>query len=134
MEQKIKVGDIIRLTDPLDNGTPVRVEMVDGNFFEFIGGGQNSNFEQITCQMSAKKDNPNGGDDFLQFQNLSEVCRYIETKTGVKLYPESAVEYYRHAAEVEAKEHAYYEQAWNKEHNKLLDAQDEIEKLKKEIK
>ena len=37
-------------------------------------------------------------------------------------------------AEREEKEHAYYEKAWEKEHNKLLDAQDEIDKLKEYIK
>lgn len=47
MEQTIKQDDIVRLTDPLDNGTIVRIEKVDENgFAEWLGGSQYCDMEQ----------------------------------------------------------------------------------------
>lgn len=127
MNNEIKSGDFVRLTDPLDNGTIVRIENVDENgFAEWLGGSQYCDMEQINMEQI----NP---DLTYYYENLSELIRHIESKIGIKIYPESAVEYWKNRAEREEKEHAYYEKAWNKEHNKLLDAQDEIEKLKKEL-
>lgn len=129
----IGVGDFARLTDPIHKGEVVKVEAVtESGFIEYIGGKQNGDFEQVEIPtLLAEKEDAIGLDDFLQLSTLGDVCRYIELKTGIKLYPEDAVKHYRHAAEVVAKEHAYYEKAWNMEHAKLLAAQDEIEKLKK---
>lgn len=126
--QTIKHGDFVRLTDPLDNGTIVRIENVDENgFAEWLGGSQYCDMEQINMEQI----NP---DLTYYYENLSELIRHIESKIGIKIYPESAVEYWKNRAEREEKEHAYYEKAWEKEHNKLLDAQDEIDKLKEYIK
>lgn len=130
MEQKtnIKPGDFVRLTDPLDNGTIVRIENVDEHgFASWLGGSQAADIEQINMEQI----NP---DLIYYYENLSELIRHIESKIGIKIYPESAVEYWKNRAEVEEKEHAYYEKAWNKEHNKLLDAKDGIAKLKEYIK
>ena len=105
MEQKIKQGDFVRLTDPLDNGTIVRIENVDENgFAEWHGGSQYCDMEQINMEQI----NP---DLTYYYENLSELIRHIESKIGIKIYPESAVEYWKNRAEREEKEHAYYEKA-----------------------
>lgn len=89
------------------------------------------NFEQVEIPtLLAEKEDAIGLDDFLRLSTLGDVCRYIELKTGIKLYPEDAVKHTRHAVEVVAKELAYYVKAWNMEHAKILAAQNEIEKLK----
>lgn len=118
METKeLKKGDFVRLTDPIDNGKIVRVEMVENGWIEFIGGGQ-SCYEQVKGSIKLC--------GVEHFWTLSEFIRLLEQGFGVKLYPESAVEYWKNRAEVEEKEHSYYEQAWGKEHSKLLNAQDEL--------
>lgn len=142
MEQQIKPGDIVRLTDPISNGEVVRIESVNEyGFASWLGGSQAADMEQITILDGAS---PIGNDIDGYFFLVSEIVEEIEKRVNAqtwlnlkrpfKLYPESAVEYWKQRAEVEKKEHAYYEQAWEKEHNKLLDAQDEIAKLKEYIK
>lgn len=133
MEQKIKQGDFVRLTDPLSNGQIVRIESVDEHgFASWLGGSQYCDMEQIPCKFEAYPIGENSLANY--YETLSDVISDLESKIGVKVYPESAVEYWKNRAESEEKEHAYYEKAWNKEHNKLLDAQDEIDKLKEYIK
>jgi hypothetical protein len=131
--QSFKTGDIVRLTDPISNGEVVRIESVDENgFAEWLGGSQYCDMEQIPCEFEAYPIGENSLKDY--YETLSDVISDLESKIGIKLYPESAVEYWKNRAEREEKEHAYYEKAWEKEHNKLLDAQDEIDKLKEYIK
>ena len=134
MNNEIKHGDIVRLTDPISNGEVVRVEKVDEHgCVEFIGGSQYADFEQVEIEETEISDYPIQGEKYTYKVSLSDKASEIERKFGVKLYPESAVLHYKNAAEVEAKEHAYYEQAFHKEHNKLLDVQDNIEKLQSEL-
>jgi len=129
--QTIKPGDIVRLTDPLDNGTIVRIENVDENgFAEWFGGSQYCDMEQIPCEFEAYPIGDNSLANY--YETLSDVISDLESKIGVKFYPENTLNYYKQCAEKEAKEHIYYEKAWNKEHNKLLDAQDYIKKVCKE--
>jgi len=101
METNIKQGDFVRLTDPISNGQIVRIESVsEYGTASWLGGAQKGDMEQVECFMMAEKDDAIGLDDFQQFNNLSDVCRHIEATTGVKLYPESAVEYWKRRAEI----------------------------------
>lgn len=123
MNNNIKQGDFVRLTDPLDNGTIVRIEKVDENgFAEWLGGSQYCDMEQIPCEFVAYPIEKNSLANY--YKTLSDVISDLESKIGIKLYPESAVEYWKRREEVEKKEHAYFEQAFEKEHNKLLDISD----------
>lgn len=92
--QTIKHGDIVRLTDPISNGEVVRIESVDDHgFASWLGGSQNCDMEQIDLIDV-------NSDLIYYYHSLSELVRHIEEKTGIKLYPESAVEYWKHRAEV----------------------------------
>ena len=125
--KNIKEGDYLRLTDPISNGEIVRVESVDEHgCVSWIGGSQYADFEQ--CEITKVISDAKGNIIGTETTTLSEEIAYLEKifANKLKLYPESAVLHYKHAAEVEAKDHAYYEQAWNKEHKQLLAAQDEI--------
>lgn len=117
METNIKVGDFVRLTDPIDNGMIVRVEMVENGWIEFIGGGQ-SCYEQVKGSIKLF--------GVEHFGTLSEFIRLLEQGFGVKLYPESAIKLYRNAAEKNAEELGKSEKYWEDEHNKLIEAQDEL--------
>lgn len=125
MEQQTKVGDFVRLTDPIDNGMIVRVETVENGWIEFIGGGQ-SWYEQVKGSIKLF--------GVEHFGTLSEFIRLLEQCFGVKLYPESAIKLYRNAAEKNAEELGKSEKYWEDEHNKLIEAQDELAKLKEHIK
>ena len=141
MEQNIKPGDFVRLTDPISNGEIVRIDRVDENgFASFIGGSQAADMEQISVLDGASPiENDIDGYFFLVSEIVEEIEKRVNAQTWLhltrpfKLYPESAVEYWKQRAEVEKKEHAYYEQAWEKEHSKLLNAQDELCLCKKDI-
>ena len=62
------------------------------------------------------------------------ICNELINKSKIrKLYPESAVEYWKNRAEKFEAENALNEKLLDKEHNKLLDAQDYIKKLKEEL-
>lgn len=114
----VKTGDFVRLTDPISNGEIVRIDNVDEyGFASWIGGSQAADMKQI----SIDDVNP---DLYNDYKTLSDLIGHIETEIGLKLYPESAVQHYKHIAEVDEKEHAYYEQAWNKEHNKLIETEE----------
>lgn len=117
MNNEIKSGDFVRLTDPIDNGKIVRVEMVENGWIEFIGGGQ-SCYEQVKGSIKLC--------GVEHFWTLSEFIRLLEQGFGVKLYPESAVNLYRYAAEKNAEELGKSDKYWEDEHNKLLDAQKEL--------
>lgn len=132
MEKTIKSGDFVRLTDPLDNGTIVRIENVNENgFADWLGGSQASDMEQVPCEFEAY---PIGENSLANnYETLSDVISDLENKIGVKLYPESSVHYWKYRAEKADAENALNEKLLDKEHNKLLDAQDEIEKLKQEL-
>lgn len=123
--QTIKAGDIVRLTDPISQGQVVRIESVDEHgCASWLGGAQYSDFEQVSIMDMDEM--------IYHYANLSELVRDIEDKTGVKLYTESAVQYWKHRAEKAEAENALNEKLLNKEHNKLLDAQDYIKKVCKE--
>lgn len=95
--QTIKAGDIVRLTDPISHGQVVRIESVGKNgCASWLGGAQYSDFEQILCEFEAQ-----GIENGLHgyYQTLSDVISFLEIKIGVKLYPESAVQYWKHRAE-----------------------------------
>lgn len=93
-KRDVKTGDIIRLTDPISNGEIVRVESVDEHgFASWLGGAQKGDMEQI--------DMADINSDLLcDYQNLSELVGHIEAETDIKLYPESAVNYWKHRAEM----------------------------------
>lgn len=94
MEQKIKQGDIVRLTDPISNGEVVRIENVDEHgFASWIGGSQATDMEQINMLDI-------NSDLVYYYDNLSELIKYIENKIGIKLYPESAVEWLKRREEI----------------------------------
>lgn len=127
MEQNIKPGDIVRLTDPLSNGEVVRIESVDEHgYASWFGGAQNHDMEQIDMEDI-------NSDLLCDYQNLSELVGHIEAETDIKLYPESAVNYWKHRAEIAEQSNALNEKLLKKEHNKLLDVQDNIEKLQSEL-
>lgn len=130
MEKTIKSGDFVRLTDPLDNGTIVRIESVDEHgFASWLGGSQYCDMEQIKANVQIG--------DCSYYISLSSIIGAIEQgfKTygfNIKLYPETAVNYWKHRAEKAEAENALNEKLLDKEHNKLLDAQDYIKKVCKE--
>lgn len=127
MEQQIKTGDIVRLTDPISNGEIVRIGSIDEyDYASWLGGAQKCDMEPVEIEKTEISDFPISGEEYHYKISLTDKVEQIERDFGVKLYPESAVEYWKNRAEVEKKEHAYYEQAWEKEHNKLLDAQKEL--------
>lgn len=139
--QTIKKGDFVRLTDPLSNGQIVRIESVDEHgFASWLGGSQNCDMEQISI---VKNGSPIGNDIDGYYFSLSEIVQEVEKRVNgkewlklekpFKLYPESAVEYWKHHAETAEKSNALNEKLLNKEHNKLLDIQDNIEKLQSEL-
>lgn len=122
--QTFKQGDIVRLTDPLSNGEVVRIESVDEHgYAAWLGGSQNCDMEQIDLIDV-------NSDLIYYYHSLSELVRHIEEKTGIKLYPESAMEYWKHRAEVAEQENALNEKLLKEEHNKLLDAQETNAKLR----
>ena len=100
MEQTFKPGDFVRLTDPLDNNTIVRIESVDEHgFASWLGGSQNCDIEQIEIKVE-EEGNP-FTDDLREYTvTLSDRVQEIESDFGVKLYPESAVEYWKRRAEI----------------------------------
>lgn len=141
MNNEIKSGDFVRLTDPIDNGTIVRIEEVNENgFAEWLGGSQYCDMEQVSIADGAS---PIGNDIDGYYFTLSEIITEIERRVNAqtwlnlkkpfKLYPESAVNYWKHRAEIAEQNNALNEKLLDKEHNKLLDAQDEIEKLQAEL-
>lgn len=98
MEQQIKQGDFVRLTDPLSNGQIVRIESVDEyGFASWLGGSQNCDMEQIPCEFEAYPI----GDNSLKgnYETLSDVISDLESQIGIKFYSESAVEYWKQRAE-----------------------------------
>ena len=98
MEQTFKPGDIVRLTDPLSNGQIVRIESVDEyGMASWIGGSQNCDMEQIKANI----DFP----DCSYYDSLSSFVGTIEQGFAtdgydVKLYPKSAVEWWKRRAEI----------------------------------
>jgi len=118
MEQTIKQGDFVRLTDPLDNGQIVRIESIDSyGYASWLGGSQATDIEQISMLDI-------NSDLICYYANLSELIKDIENKIGVKLYPESTVVHWKHRAEIAEQNNALNEKLLKKEHNKLLDVQD----------
>lgn len=130
-KRDVKAGDIIRLTDPISNGQIVRIESVDEHgFASWLGGSQCCDMEQVPCEFEAY---PIGENSLAKYyETLSDVISDLESKIGVKLYPESAVEYWKHRAEVAEAENALNEKLLDKEHNRLLDSKDYIKKVCKE--
>ena len=125
--QTIKQGDIVRLTDPISNGEVVRIESVNEyGSASWLGGAQKGDMEQIDMADI-------NSDLLFDYQNLSELVGHIERETGIKLYPESAVEYWEHRAELAEQESALNDKLLKDEHNKLLDVQDKIDKLQSEL-
>lgn len=100
MEQTFKPDDFVRLTDPLSNGQIVRIENVDEHgFASWLGGSQNCDMEQIEIKVE-EEGNP-FTDDLREYTvTLSDRVQEIESDFGVKLYPESAVEYWKRRAEI----------------------------------
>lgn len=129
--QTIKQGDIVRLTDPISNGQIVRIESVDENgFAEWLGVAQNCDMEQI----KANVDFPNCS----YYDTLSSFVEWIEQGFAtdgydVKLYPKSAVEYWKHRAEIAEQSNALNEKLLKEEHNKLLAEQGENDELSNHI-
>lgn len=127
MEQQIKAGDIVRLTDPINNGEVVRIESVDEHgFASWLGGAQKGDMEQIDLIDV-------NSDLIYYYHSLSELVRHIEEKTGIKLYPESAVVYWKHRAEIAEQDNALNEKLLKDEHNKLLNVQDELHAKEAEL-
>lgn len=93
-------GDFVRLTDPLSNGEVVRIENVDEHgFASWLGGSQNCDMEQIEIKVE-EVGNP-FTDDLREYTvTLSDRVQEIESDFGVKLYPESAVEWLKRRAEI----------------------------------
>lgn len=93
-------GDFVRLTDPLSNSEVVRIENVDEHgFASWLGGSQNCDMEQIEIKVE-EVGNP-FTDDLREYTvTLSDRVQEIESDFGVKLYPESAVEWLKRRAEI----------------------------------
>lgn len=100
MEQTFKPGDIVRLTDHISNGEVVRIENVDEHgCASWLGGSQYCDMEQIEIKVE-EEGNP-FTDDIREYTvTLSDMVQEIESDFGVKLYPESAVEYWKRRAEI----------------------------------
>jgi hypothetical protein len=124
MEQQIKAGDFVRLTDPISNGEVVRIESIDDGFASWYGGSQNCDMEQVEIEKTEISEFPISGEEYHYKISLTDKVREIECDFGVKLYPESAVEYWKRRAEIAEKNNALNEKLLDKEHNKLLDIQD----------
>ena len=131
MDAGVKAGDFVRLTDPADNGSIVRVESVDEyGFASWLGGSQKGDMEQIKANVQIG--------DCSYYLSLSSIIGTIEQGFetdgfNIKLYPESAVEYWKHRAEVAEKDNALNEKLLAIEHNKVIDAQVEIGKLRNQL-
>lgn len=140
--ETFKKGDIVRLTDPLSNGEVVRIEEVDEHgYASWLGGAQKGDMTQISVLSDG--DSPIGNDIDGYFFLVSEIVEEIEKRVSgqtwlnlkrpFKLYPESAVNYWKHRAEIAEQSNALNEKLLKEEHNKLLDVQDNIEKLQSEL-
>jgi len=98
MNNEIKQGDIVRLTDPINNGEVVRIESVNEHgSASWLGGAQKGDMEQIPCEFEAYPIGDNSLHNY--YETLSDVISDLESKIGIKLYPESAVEYWKQRAE-----------------------------------
>lgn len=60
----------------------------------------------------------------IPLERFDRYKRPIEAETDIKLYPESAVNYWKHRAEVAEQSNALNVKLLKEEHNKLLDVQD----------
>lgn len=131
MEQTIKAGDFVRLTDPADNGSIVRVESVDEyGFASWLGGSQKGDMEQIKANVQIG--------DCSYYLSLSSIIGTIEQGFeadgfNIKLYPESAVNYWKHRAEIAEQSNALNDKLLKEEHNKLLAEQEENDELSNHI-
>ena len=132
IKTKFTTGDFVRLTDPISNGEIVRIESVDEyGFASWLGGFQNCDMEQIKANVSFDS-------ECSYYYTLSSFVSAIEQGFAtdgfnIKLYPESAVNYWKHRAEIAEQNNALNEKLLDKEHNKLLDAKEEIEKLQADL-
>ena len=106
MNKTIKAGDIVRLTDPISEGQIVRiVNVTEDGLASWLGGAQATDMEQIPCVFQALRfigENSLNG----YYETLSEVVSDLESNLGIKLYPESAVEYWKNRAEKHEVENA----------------------------
>lgn len=134
MEQKIKPGDIVRLTDPLSNGEIVRIESVNEHgFASWLGGSQAADMEQVSVTDGAS---PIGNDIDGYYFDLSEIITEIERRVNektwlnlkkpFKLYPESAVEFWKRRAEIAANAEGINEKMMNKYLNEKLNLEDKV--------
>lgn len=91
-------------------------------------GSQYCDMEQVPCEFEAY---PIGENSLANnYETLSDVISDLENQIGVKLYPESAINYWKHRAEKAEAENALNEKLLKDEHNKLLDALDKNKKIK----
>ena len=108
MNKTIKAGDIVRLTDPISEGQIVRiVNVTEDGLASWLGGAQATDMEQISLLDGCS---PIGNDIDGYFFNISEIVEEIEKRVNAqtwlhltrpfKLYPESAVKYWEHRAEI----------------------------------
>lgn len=130
-------GDFVRLTDPLSNGEVVRIENVDEHgFASWLGGSQNCDMEQIEIKVE-EVGNP-FTDDLREYTvTLSDRVQEIESDFGVKLYPESAVEYWKKNAEINEESIArlkdYIKKVCKESSEDIQKLDAENKKLKKEL-
>ena len=128
----IRPGDIVRLTNnTLLGGEVIKVEQYENKdeygivSYEYGGtSGIGSVCEQIPLgDFPLRELQP-----IIDEKTVSSMTRFIERKTGIKLYPESAVEHWRHHAKVAEKKAASWENTATKEHETVLYWQDRAEK------
>lgn len=128
MGKDIRKGDIVRLVNnPLFGGEVVKVEALEskGNWqsvsYEYGGdSGPGSVCEQILLgDFPLSELQP-----IIDARTVSSMTRFIESKTGIKLYPEGVVENWRHRAKVAEDNAASWEETATKEHELVLYWQD----------
>lgn len=108
METKeLKIGNFVRLTDPISKGQIVRIESISENgMASWLGGAQYCDMELVEIEKTEISDYPISGEEYHYKISLTDKVEQIERDFGVKLYPESAVEFWKNRAEKEEKEHA----------------------------
>ncbi len=132
METDIRPGDIVRLTDStLLDGEVIKVEKYenkdDYGIVSYEYGGTSGT--GTVCEQISLGDFPLSElQPIIDERTVSSMTRFIERKTGIKLYPEGVVENWRHRAKVAEDNAASWEKTATKEHETVLYWQDRAEK------
>jgi hypothetical protein len=132
METDIRKGDIVRLTDStLLGGEVIKVEKYenkdDYGIVSYEYGGTSGT--GTVCEQISLGDFPLSElQPIIDERTVSSMTRFIERKTGIKLYPEGVVENWRHRAKVAEGEAVSWEKTATKEHETVLYWQDRAEK------